>query len=184
MRLDPDTGEMLERIGLVEEVIEKSPEQRAIFTVVPGEAIEHERGYRKIPDAFHPNDLEALRPETAGAFPGLEAGDLLTSFRDVSLVAVLDPDTRGLRWWSHGPWIERHDPDFQSSGEITVFDDNREWPRKTASIVAIDPVTRRVRTLEVAPKHNAFVSDYAPLGPGFFDVEPERFACPGRDCTT
>ena len=233
VRFDPETGETLERIGLVEDIIGASPAQRAIFTLVPGEPIERQRGYRTIPDTFHPNDLEALSPEMADAFPGLEAGDLLMSFRNISLVAVVDPDTRELRWWSHGPWIEQHDPDFQPSGEITVFNNNRKWPRKTSSIVAIDPATRAVRTLEVepghrfytqymgkhelledgtlqvvvpfegralefdadgrlaleinnvfGPRHNAFVSDYALLGPDFLDVEPARFACTGGDSSS
>ena len=226
VRFDPETGETIETIDLVEDVIEATPEQRAIFTVVPGEDIERAQGYREVPDTFHPNDLEALSPEMADAFPGLEAGDLLMSFRNIDLVAVLDPTTRRLRWWSHGPWIEQHDPDFQPSGEITVFNNNRKWPRKTSSIVAINPATSAVRTLEVDPDHrfytqymgkheiladgtlqvvvpfegralefdpdgrllleinnvfgethNAFLSDYALLPPGFFDVEPAEFAC-------
>ena len=229
MRFDAETGETLETIGLVEDVIGASAEQRAVFTLVPGEDIERNRGYRRIPDTFHPNDLEALSPEMADAFPEFEAGDLLMSFRNIDLVAVLDPATHRLRWWSHGPWIEQHDPDFQPSGEITVFNNNRKWPRRTSSIVAIEPATRRVRTLDVDPghrfytqymgkheiladgtlqvvvpfegralefdvdgrllleinnvfgeAHNAFLSDYALLPPGYFDVEPAAFACTGE----
>ena len=156
VRFDAETGETLEKIGLVEDVIEASPEQRAIFTVVPGERIEHERGYRSIPDTFHPNDIEALSVEMAAAFPDFEAGDLLMSFRNIDLVAVLAPDTREVKWWSHGPWIQQHDPDFLPSGEIGVFNNNNKWPRKTSSIVAMDPSTRAVRTLPVDPEHRFF----------------------------
>ena len=156
VRFDPETGETLEKIGLVEDIIDASPEQRLIFTVVPGEQIKHQQGYRGIPDTFHPNDLEVLSPEMAGAFPGFEAGDLLLSFRNINLVAVLDPATRALRWWSHGPWIEQHDPDFLPSGEISVFNNNREGWRRTSSIVAIDPQTRAVRDVPVAPDYRFY----------------------------
>ena len=151
VRVDPESGETLERIALVEDVIDFSPEQRLVFTMVPGEEIMHQEGYRGISDIFHPNDLEALTPEMADAFPDFEAGDLLMSFRNIDLVAVLDPATRELRWWSHGPWIEQHDPDFLPSGEISVFNNNRKGRRRTSSIVAIDPGSRAVRDVPVAP---------------------------------
>ena len=149
VRIDPVTGETLEEIGLVEDVIEASAANRAIFTMVPGREVEHSTGSRSVHDLFHPNDLEALGPERAAAFPDFEVGDLLMSFRNVNLVAVLDPDTRELRWWSHGPWIQQHDPDFGANGEITVFNNNG-W-RRLSSIVAIDTATRAVRTLPVDP---------------------------------
>jgi len=156
VRFDPQSGETLERIALVEDIIDASPEHRLLFTVVPGEKIEHQRGYRGVPDTFHPNDLEVLTPEMAAAFPDFEAGDLLMSFRNISLVAVFDPSAREFRWWSHGPWIEQHDPDFLPSGEISVFNNNREGRRRTSSIVVIDPVSRAVRDVPLAPEHRFF----------------------------
>ena len=123
---------------------------------MPEQEIRHADGYRSVPDIFHPNDLEVLQPEMADAFPDFEAGDLLTSFRNVNLVAVLDPDTAEIKWWSHGPWIQQHDPDFGADGEITVFNNNgwrRDWH---SSIVAIDPSTRAVRTVEVDPDYRFY----------------------------
>ena len=155
-RIDPETGETLEEIDLVADVIEASPENRAIFTLMPEQEIRHADGYRSVPDIFHPNDLEVLQPEMADAFPDFEAGDLLMSFRNVDLVAVLDPDTAEIKWWSHGPWIQQHDPDFGANGEITVFNNNgwrRDWH---SSIVAIDPSTRAVRTVEVDPDYRFY----------------------------
>ena len=149
VRFDPETGETLQEIDLVEDVVEASAEHRAIFTLVPGKALERASGPRTVHDLMHPNDLEALRPERAAAFPDFEAGDLLLSFRNIDLVAVLDPDALALRWWSHGPWIQQHDPDFGANGEITVFNNNG-W-RRLSSIVAIDPSTRALRTLPVDP---------------------------------
>ena len=149
VRFDPETGETLQEIDLVDDVIEASAEHRAIFTLVPGKLLEHSTGSRSVPDLMHPNDLEVLQPGMADAFPDFEAGDLLMSFRNIDLVTVLDPDTLEIKWWSHGPWIQQHDPDFGANGEITVFNNNG-W-RRLSSIVAIDPSTRALRTLPVDP---------------------------------
>ena len=156
VRVDPESGETLERIALVEDIIDASPEQRLVFTMVPGEEIVHQEGYRGVSDIFHPNDLEALTPAMADAFPDFEVGDLLMSFRNIDLVAVLDPATRELRWWSHGPWIEQHDPDFLPSGEISVFNNNRKGRRRTSSIIAIEPGSRAVRDVPVDPDYRFY----------------------------
>jgi len=157
VRFDPETGETLEEIDLVADIIEASPANRAIFTLVPGKTLEHAESYRAVADLFHPNDLEVLQPHMAAAFPDFDAGDLLLSFRNIDLVAVLDPDTSEIKWWSHGPWIRQHDPDFQPNGEITVFNNNG-W-RRLSSIVAIDPATRALRTAEIDPDFR-FYSQY------------------------
>ena len=158
VRFDPETGETLEEIDLVADVIEASPEHRALFTLVPGETLRHAESFRSVPDFFHPNDLEVLQPDMAAAFPEFEAGDLLLSFRNVNLVLVLDPDTLAIRWWSHGPWIQQHDPDFQPSGEISVFN-NVGWRSRLSSIVSIDAGTRALRTAEIDPDFR-FYSQY------------------------
>jgi len=157
VRFDPQTGETLQEIDLVADVIEASAEHRAIFTLVPGQEIRHASGYRSIPDLFHPNDLEVLQPDMADAFPDFEAGDLLMSFRNIDLVTVLDPDTLRIKWWSHGPWIQQHDPDFQADGRITVFNNNG-W-RKPSNILSITPGTRTIRLAEVDPDFR-FYSQY------------------------
>lgn len=157
VRIDPDSGETLDRIGLIEDIINKSPENRTIFTVVPGIEFQHFQGLRAIPDIFHPNDLEVLQPDMADAFPQFEAGDMLLSFRNVDLVAVLDPESLEIKWWSHGPWIQQHDPDFTADGEISVYNNNRY--RRISSIVVMDPQTREVRNVQVDPDFR-FYSQY------------------------
>mgnify|MGYP000601082653 CR=1 FL=1 len=156
VRFDPETGETLEEIDLAADVIEASPEHRAIFTLVPDHELEHASDYRSVTDFFHPNDLEVLQPELADAFPEFEVGDLLLSFRNIDLVAVLDSDTRKLKWWSHGPWIQQHDPDFGRGGEITVFNNNGWRSAVGSSIVAIDPATRAVRSVPIDPAHRFY----------------------------
>ena len=157
VRFDPETGETLEQISLIDDIIAKSPENRTIFTVVPGYEFQHFQGLRAIPDKFHPNDLEVLQPEMADAFPMFEAGDLLMSFRNIDLVTVMDPKTYELKWWSHGPWIQQHDPDFTADGEISVYNNNGY--RKTSSIIVMDPETRAVRNVDI-DENFRFYSQY------------------------
>ncbi|ASJ70715.1 arylsulfotransferase family protein [Granulosicoccus antarcticus] len=156
-RFDPETGETIEEISLIDDIIDTSSENRTIFTIVPGKGFEHYKGRHVVYDRFHPNDLEVLRPEMADAFPQFEAGDLLLSFRNINMVAVLAPDTRQIKWWSHGPWIQQHDPDFTANGEISVYNNNGY--RGESSIIAMDPQTRQVRTVEIDPDFR-FYSQY------------------------
>ena len=154
VRFDADTGETLETIELVEDIVEASPESRAIFSVAPGQALERYRGARVVRDLFHPNDLEVLTPELADAFPDFEAGDLLMSFRNNDLVAVVDRDSHAIKWWSHGPWHRQHDPDFLPDGTISVFDN--DTGHGTSSVLRIDPSTRAVDVLDVEPAYRFY----------------------------
>lgn len=148
-RFDADTGDTIEEISLIDDIVNKSTENRTIFTIVPGVEFQHYKGLHVVTDRFHPNDLEVLQPAMAEAFPQFEAGDLLLSFRNIDLVAVVAPKTGEIKWWSHGPWIQQHDPDFTANGEISVYNNNGY--RRKSSIVAINPQTRRIRTVQIDP---------------------------------
>jgi hypothetical protein len=139
------TGRTLREIGLIEDVIRPLGPHAAIF------GVRHDHAFRRISsdpesraavDFFHPNDVDILRADLAPSFPGFATGDLLLSFREIDLVAVLDPASGRLRWWSHGPWIYQHDPDFTADGRISVYSNNSS--RGRSEILKIDPRTRRV----------------------------------------
>lgn len=157
---DPDTGETLREIGLVEDIIGKNPELRTLFSLVPGQDTVTETSLRGDPDLFHPNDLEVLTEELAPLFPQFEAGDLLLSFRNIDMVAVMDPESLQIRWWAQGPWIQQHDPDFTRNGEISVYNNNRgRGNQASSSIVLMNPATREVRSAELDPDFR-FYSSY------------------------
>lgn len=143
---DAATGDTIREIALVEDVIQKAGDLSAIFAVRPDFPFRH---FEKTPvflalnDIFHPNDIEPLSAELAPLFPDFEAGDLLMSFRNIDLVAVLDPDTARVKWWSQGPWRAQHDPDFAPDGTISVFDNDPA--RLRSEIIKMDPTTRTFR---------------------------------------
>lgn len=120
--LNEETGETVKTLGLKDMLAVDDGAQRATFDIrtrTPDTA-DADVGY--LEDPHHTNDVEALRADMADAFPMFEAGDVLISMREINLVAVVDPDSGRMKWWRHGPWFKQHDPDFQSDGTITVYD--------------------------------------------------------------
>ncbi len=75
-------------------------------------------------EIVHLNKITELPRGVAGKFPGFEAGDLAISLRNMNLIMVLDPQSRKIKWWQIGPWIRQHDPEFNSDGTLTVFNNN------------------------------------------------------------
>lgn len=135
---DPDTGEMLRQIDLVEDVIRPLGADAQLFGLRPDYPFRDLRLADEAEiDFYHPNDIEVLREERAGDFPMFEAGDLLLSFRNLDLLTVLDPDTLRLKWWQRGPWHMQHDPDFLPGGVISVFSNNTG--RERSEIIHYDP---------------------------------------------
>ena len=145
LNFDPDTGATIREVGLIEDIVQRMGAQAAIFGVRPDypfHRIDRDPETRSTVDLFHPNDVDVLTAALAPQFPQFKAGDLLVSFREISLVAVIDPDTAELKWWSVGPWIEQHDPDFLPDGRISVYSNNPN--RGRSEILKIDPQTRAI----------------------------------------
>ena len=136
VRLDGESGEVLEEVDLRKDIIERHD----LYGAFAIRSSENEEGFRWFGDAFHANDVEALDPAMAEAFPMFAAGDLLISLRELNLVAVVDPADGRVKWHRHGPWFKQHDPDFTPDGRIVVYD-NRMGIDGRSRLVAIDPAT-------------------------------------------
>jgi hypothetical protein len=80
-------------------------------------------------DVTHLNDVEVLSGDIADKFPLFEKGDLLVSMRNLSTVMVLDQSGK-IKWFDSQHFINQHDPDFEETGSIVVFD-NRVDGTKT-----------------------------------------------------
>lgn len=157
---DPETGDKLAEVALVQDLIQRMGPSAKVFGLRPDfdfTRFDELPEDRDEADLFHPNDVEVLSAELAPMFPMFEAGDLLISIRRLNLVAVVDPDDRRLKWSSQGPWLSQHDPDFTADGKISVYDNNIY--RGRSEILKMDPATREV-TNELFDGEAIFYSAY------------------------
>jgi len=103
-------------------------------------------------EVFHLNDVEELSASLAVHYPLFAAGDLLVSLRNRNLIMVVDGASHKIKWWHIGPWVRQHDPDWNTRGTITLFNNNRDGSPDGAilggsRIMEIDPVTKRSTVL-------------------------------------
>lgn len=137
VRFDPETGEILERIGLVDDIFLASDHNRRRLSLGPDHVFNRGARLGEGQDDYHPNDIEPLPAQFDDAYPMFSPGDLLISLRNVNMIAVMDRQTRELKWSRQGPWIWQHDPDWHADGTISVFANN---PSRTRSeIYVVDP---------------------------------------------
>ncbi|MEM6356646.1 MAG: arylsulfotransferase family protein [Pseudomonadota bacterium] len=108
-------------------------------------------------EVIHLNDITELSSDLADAFPMFEAGDLAMSLRDYNLIVVVDPDDWRVKWYQTGPWVRQHDPEFNPTGQITIFNNNLYWlggggtpmgeVTRGSNIIAVDPATGETEIL-------------------------------------
>jgi hypothetical protein len=99
---------------------------------------------RPIYDYFHMNTISVL-PDTpaAGKDSRFRAGNILTCFRNVNQIAVLDQDTMEILWaWGEGELEWPHHPTMLDNGHILIFDNG--VVRELSRVIEIDPVTETV----------------------------------------
>jgi hypothetical protein len=128
--LSPE-GKELENIPLFDSVV-KSNYRNLIYTV----------SAYSVADPLHSNHISVVTPEMAKNFPVAKPGQMLVSFRELGLVAVLDPDTRKLEWGERGSWIGQHDPTILANGHILLFDNYGNLVpdyRRTSRVIEFDP---------------------------------------------
>ncbi|MFO1074465.1 MAG: arylsulfotransferase family protein [Geminicoccaceae bacterium] len=91
-------------------------------------------------DPTHLNSVMPLPAAWADRFPGLAAGDLLVSLRNLNMLAVLDRQTKKLKRVINGPFVRQHDAEFLPNGHIMVYDNSGG-----------DPACGGTRVLELDP---------------------------------
>jgi hypothetical protein len=102
-------------------------------------------------DPTHLNDVEVVTPALAGRIPGVEAGDLLVSLRQLHMIAILSRRTGAVVWTHVGPWVRQHDVIITPDGMIDVFNngDSRLAVDGVvgSSIIRFDPSTGAATTV-------------------------------------
>jgi hypothetical protein len=94
---------------------------------------------QKSGDIFHTNAVEILDGSMADRIPAFKEGNILTSFRRMDTIAVVDMDLEKVVWTRFGLWLAQHDPTPLANGDIMVFD-NRGLDDRSR-VVEFDPAT-------------------------------------------
>lgn len=102
-----------------------------------------------IEDLQHSNDISVIRPEEAAVFPMARAGDYFVSFRNLNMLAVVDRETKLVKWALTGQFVRQHDPDILPNGHILLFDNlggmiEGKRPQGPSRVIEIDPTTQQI----------------------------------------
>ncbi|MFH1867614.1 MAG: arylsulfotransferase family protein [Candidatus Omnitrophota bacterium] len=95
-------------------------------------------------DYHHLNSIQALPENPLAEDKRFQKGNWLISLRNLSLVLILDKDTKKVAW-SLGPeeveW--QHMPRMLSSGNILIFD-NGKSKRRYSRVIELNPATKEI----------------------------------------
>lgn len=90
-------------------------------------------------DLLHANTLEVLDGSRADLSPVFARGNILTAFRRLSVIAIVDPRRREIVWAQAGRWGGVHYPTLLDDGKILFF---ANGVRSGASkVIVLDPST-------------------------------------------
>jgi len=97
-------------------------------------------------DALHSNSLDVLNEQTARFIPGAKPGNVLLSFRNLNMLAVMDLDSDTIVWALRGSWRGQHGAKVLPNGHILLFDNQGGLMKHGRS-----------RALEIAPDTGGIV---------------------------
>jgi hypothetical protein len=134
-------GQLLDRFSLVECI------QRSKYAFLLDKV--HDFGEKEPIDLLHSNTVEILDGHLEKLSPFFKKGNLLTSFRNISTIAIIDPEIRQVVWAMSDAWMFQHDPRLLENGRMMVFDNYYRGLSLADSIpcsrvVEFDPFTRDI----------------------------------------
>jgi hypothetical protein len=97
-------------------------------------------------DVLHVNSITYLDKATAQHFPGADAGDVLLSLRQISMIVIMDIEAVTIKWALRGPWHAQHDPDVLDNGNMLIFDNRGDIKNGgTTRIIEFDPGSMAIK---------------------------------------
>jgi hypothetical protein len=144
MVMDAD-GEVLRRFSLLN-ALKKSRYSNVIKS----------SGMEKRGDIFHTNAVEILDGSMADRIPAFRKGNVLTSFREIDTIAVIDMDLEEVIWMQFGLWLKQHDPTPLPNGNLLVFDNRGH--NGESKVVEYDPTNMDIEWLYAGDNDNRFFS--------------------------
>jgi hypothetical protein len=154
-----------------EVLVQVSPEGEVLREIFILESL-YDSGYhgtlmsnKKSFDLTHMNDVEVLSAQLADRFPMFNAGDIMVSLRNFSMVLVVDGLTGQVKWHFQHPLIHQHDPDFEPDGSIVIFDNHDDgtgagdkWGR--SQILRVDPASKAYERLYPTSDEQVFYTEF------------------------
>jgi hypothetical protein len=80
-----------------------------------------------VDNPLHTNTVSVIIEALAARFPHGRPGQILTSFRELNAIGVVDLERQELVWAMRGPWIGQHDPELLPNGHILLFDNHGNY---------------------------------------------------------
>ena len=131
--LSPD-GEVRKRMSLFDMVAQSR--FRWLYSGLTPKAAE---------DPLHTNSVIEVNAEAGAASGVAREGDLMISFRNIKLVAVVDPEEEKIVWGTTGPWIGQHSAEPLANGNILLFDNNGNFNGPGGSrVIEFKPETMEI----------------------------------------
>lgn len=93
-------------------------------------------------DILHANTLELLDGPSSPHLSAFKSGNLLTSFRHLDAIAVIDVSTEKIAWSLTGMWRYQHEPSWLKNEHILLFDN--QGIRDKSRVLEIDPFTQQM----------------------------------------
>jgi len=96
-------------------------------------------------DPLHSNTVEFVEPDLAPAFPGLTAGEVVVSLRNMDFLIAVDLARKTVTAALTGGWRRQHDADLLPSGEILLFDNlGNLGPQGRSRVIQFEPGDGRI----------------------------------------
>ncbi len=90
-------------------------------------------------DILHTNSLEVLDGRLSKLIPSFKKGNVLLSFRETNMIAVLDMEKEEIVWTKTGDWVKQHDAFVVDDSTLILFNNNTGT--KKSSILLFNPKT-------------------------------------------
>lgn len=162
LQLDSDGNELM-RIDLVDALV-RSGWGHVFFA---GNSMNYESD-----DPLHLNDVQVVDAQFASQASWLNAGDLIISLRNLNCIAILDPQTRMIKWISRGTMSGQHSP--RMHGDCILALDNLGGREETGCTQLTKISLDRGLAETVFPKSNSVLPEsMCTINSGFIDLSSD-----------
>jgi arylsulfotransferase ASST len=94
-------------------------------------------------DILHTNSIRVLDGSLAGRSALFRRGNLLLSFKTISTVAIVDPDSEAVIWALTGQWYAQHSARLLPTGNLLLFD-NLGLMRPASRVLELEPFSQKI----------------------------------------